>query len=93
MSTALKAIGTVLGAAGLLVAAYFGHAIATDEAYARAALAAERNPGHAMYQAEFKGAQALRAFQIIFTSLGAVLALNGATLVGLGAVTKRAARL
>ncbi len=92
MSTALKVIGTLLCAAGLLVATYFGHAIATDEAYSRAALAAERNPGHAMYQAEFKGAQAVRAFQMTFASLGALLALNGVTLIGLGAVAKRAAR-
>lgn len=94
MSTALKVIGTLLCAAGLLVTVYFGHAITTArEAYGRAALAAERNPGHAMYQAEFGRVQIERGFQMTFASLGVLLALNGATLVGLGTVSKRAARL
>jgi hypothetical protein len=93
MSTALKVIGSLLCAAGLLVTVYFGHAIAAaSEAYNRSALAAERNPGHAMYQAEFGRVQIERGFQLTFASLGFLLALNGATLFGIGAIAKRVGR-
>ena len=60
--------------------------------YTRAALAAERNTGNVMYEAELGKAQLRRAFEIVGASLGALLALNGATLIGLGSVAARGAR-
>jgi len=84
MASTCKGIGIVFAILGVAVVLFFGAAIERDENYNRAALAAARNPGNVMYDAQLKEAQALRAFEIIGAALGALLAINGVTLVLLG---------
>jgi len=62
-----------------------------DQGYAHAALAYERNHGNVMYEAEFRGAQVRRAFELVGAAIGVLLALNGATLWVLGSVAARGA--
>ena len=82
-------IGAAVAAIGVAVAVAFVIAMARDDAYRRAELAYTRNVGNAMYELEFRGAQVRRAFQGIGVVAGILLALNGATLLGLGVVAKR----
>ncbi len=86
MARACKLIGGVLAALGVAVALLFAVTIARDADYRQAELAATVNKGNVMYEAEFKGAQARRAFELIGAVVGVLLALNGATLLGLGVV-------
>ncbi len=92
MARACKIIGGALAVVGLAIALTFVVAIARDEAYGRAALAAVHHPGNVMYEAEFKEAQVRRAFELASVIAGVLLSLNGATLVGLGLVTDRMRR-
>jgi hypothetical protein len=89
MARACKVIGAALAVLGVAVALTFAVIIARDDAYRRAAMAFERNAGNVMYEAEFRGAQARRAFELIGVVAGMLLALNGGTLVGLGVVARR----
>ena len=86
MAGSCKVIGVALVMLGIVVALTFSVAIGHDEAYRGAALAAARNPGNVMYDAEFKGAQVRRAFELVGVIAGILLALNGTTLLGLGIV-------
>ena len=92
MARACKIVGGALALAGLAIALTFVVVIARDEAYGRAALAAAHYPGNVMYEAEFKGAQVRRAFELVGVIAGILLSLNGATLVGLGVVAERVRR-
>jgi len=74
---------------GLALALAFLMIIARDDAYGRAALASAHNPGNVMYEAEFKGAQVKRAFELVGVLAGLMLTLNGTTLIGLGVVAGR----
>jgi len=89
MSRACKLIGGALVIVGLAVALGFVRTIARDEEYRRAEMAASRNAGNVMYEAEFKGAQVRRAFEGIGAVAGVLLGLNGFTLIGLGVVAGR----
>lgn len=89
MASICKVVGGALVLLGIVVAVTFTVVIARDDAYRSAALAATRNPGNVMYEAEFKGAQARRAFGLVGVIAGILLALNGATLTGLGVVAGR----
>lgn len=82
-------IGGTLAALGAAVALFFAVTIARDAGYRKAELAVRLNQGNVMYEAEFKGAQAQRAFEVIGAAVGVLLALNGATLAGLGIVAAR----
>ncbi len=89
MARACKIIGGAVSVVGIAIALTFVIVIARDDAYRRAAVAASLNPGNVMYEAEFKGAQVRRAFELTGTIAGILLALNGATLFGLGVVAAR----
>lgn len=91
MARACRVIGAVLAGIGIAVAVAFVVVMARDDAYRRAQLAYTRNAGNAMYELEFRGAQVRRAFQGIGVVAGILLALNGATLLGLGVVATRMA--
>jgi hypothetical protein len=87
-----KGIGAALVLVGLGFAAICLRQMAGDDEYRKAALVAARNPGNVLYEAEFKGAQVRRAFQVVGASGGTLLALNGATLIGLGVIAGRVKR-
>jgi len=89
MARACKLIGTALAVIGVAVAVAFVIVMTRDDAYRRAELAYTRNAGNAMYELEFRGAQVRRAFEGIGLVAGILLALNGATLMGLGVVATR----
>ena len=89
MARASKVIGTALAAIGLAVAVMFSVVMSRDEGYQKAALAAARNPGNVMYEAELGAAKVRRGFQLVGVIAGILLALNGTTLVGLGMVASR----
>jgi peptidoglycan/LPS O-acetylase OafA/YrhL len=92
MGRTCKVIGIALAAVGLAAAAAFVIMMARDDAYRRAELAYRLNAGNAMYELEFRGAEVRRAFQGIGVVAGILLALNGATLLGLGVVATRMSR-
>jgi len=92
MGRACKFIGTVLGVLGVVVTLTFAVVIARDDDYRRAALTASHNPGNVMYDAEFKGAQVRRAFEMIGIIVGVLLLINGTTLLGLGMLAGRVPR-
>ena len=89
MARASKVIGAALATLGVAVAVVFGVVMSRDEGYEKAALAAARNPGNVMYDAEFGAAKIRRGFQLVGVVAGILFALNGTTLVGLGAVATR----
>ena len=90
MAGACKVIGTVLVALGLVAAVLAGGALRRHaDSYNHAALAAQLNAGNVMYEAELGKAQITRAFELTGLCIGVLLALNGATLFGLGVVTGR----
>ena len=92
MARACKFTGGVLAVLGIMLALGFVFSILHDENYARAALVRERNPGNVMYEAEFKGALVVRAFQAVGLIVGVLLVIHGTTLVGLGMLAERVAR-
>ncbi len=92
MSRACKTIGATLSAVGVAIALTFVITITRDDVYRHAALAYSLNPGNVMYEAEFKGAQVRRAFELTGVIAGILLAINGATLFGLGVVAARVGR-
>ena len=89
MARICTAVGGLLVVLGIAMALTFAVAIMRDDGYSSAALAAARNPGNVMYDAELKGAQVKRAFELVGSCLGVLLALNGGTLVALGVVASR----
>ena len=89
MARASKIIGAALATIGVGVAIMFGIVMSRDEGFQKAALAAARNPGNVMYEAELGAAKVRRGFQLVGVIAGILLALNGTTLVGLGAVASR----
>jgi hypothetical protein len=90
MARACTLGGGLLVAAGLVVLLLSLGALRRDrEAYDRAALAAERNAGNVMYEAEFGTVRLRRAFEVVGAAFGVLFALNGATLVAVGAVAAR----
>jgi hypothetical protein len=91
MARACKLIGGALAILGIVTAITFVVVMARDTTYRHAVLAAERNPGNVMYDAELKGARVRRAFEVGGVIAGVLLAINGATLVGLGTVAARCA--
>ena len=91
MSRVCKLAGGALLVVGLAVTLTFAIIIARDDAYRRAALAHALNAGNVMYEAEFRGAQVRRAFEVMGGVAGVLLAFNGATLVALGVVAARVA--
>ncbi len=91
MSRACTVIGSALAVLGVGIALTFIVFIARDDAYRQAELASTRNAGNVMYEAQFKGAQAKRAFQLVGVIAGILLSINGMTLVGLGIVASHVA--
>ena len=94
MARVCKIGGGLLVALGLVVLVLSLAAIGRDsERYRHAALAAERNAGNVMYEAELGKAQLQRAFEVVGASFGILFALHGVTLVALGIVASRAVKM
>jgi hypothetical protein len=81
-----RAVGIVLAAAGLAIVIAFGwfatQHIAGD--FGKARLLHERNPGNAMYDAQFFVASSELALLLGGAVAGGLLALNGMTLMLVG---------
>ena len=92
MARVCTILGGVLVVLGVAVALAFAVAIGRDDAYTKAEMASTRNPGNVMYEAEFGAARVRRGFQLGGAVAGALLGVNGLTLVGLGMVASRVQR-
>ena len=92
MARACQLIGGALTILGIAIALTFMIVMRRDAAFFRAELAFSLNPGNVMYEAEYRGAQVRRAFEGVAVGAGMLLAVNGATLVGLGTVAARLRR-
>ncbi len=60
-----------------------------DEHFAKASLVHERNPGNAMYELQYFTAFTLHVFLIAGAVSGALLAINGTTLLLVGRLAER----
>jgi hypothetical protein len=92
MAKLAKVVGALLLLAGLAVSAGFGSGVVRDAEYARAKLLLERNPGNVLYEAKHGAAAVKRGFLIVGAVSGALLSLNGVTLLLLGVVAGRQTR-
>jgi hypothetical protein len=94
MSWWLRGLGIILLAVGLGVAAWAGQMVAGDTAFAEAAAAYARHPGHPLFQADYYVAAA-RYYGLFALVVGGLLIglVGGSTLVGLSAVLQRVERL
>jgi hypothetical protein len=86
-----RVFGIVLAAAGLAVLLAFGGVAAQHAAgdFSKARLVHERNPGNAMYDAQFFVAASELALLVGGAVAGGLLALNGVTLLLVGRVAER----
>jgi hypothetical protein len=89
MSGIAKAVGTALVAAGLAALIGFSVFVMRDERFEKAALFKERNPGNVMYESQYFAAFTIHTFLVSGAICGALLALNGTTLLLLGVVAGR----
>ena len=85
MAKVLKTTGGLLLAAGFAAILAFSVYVTRDEAYAKAQLRMSRNPGTVLYGSEYFVALTKRAFLVCGAVGGGLLALNGGTLLLLGA--------
>ena len=87
-----RTIGLILAGVGLaLMLSFAVAAVQNAGEFRRAQLQHERNPGHAMYDLQFFIVTSRLAFLIGGAAGGALLALNGATLILLGRLAERQA--
>jgi hypothetical protein len=84
-----KAVGTTLLAAGLAVLIGFTVFVWNDERFHKASMLKERNPGNVMYETQYFAAFTIHTFLVSGAVCGALLALNGTTLLLLGIVAGR----
>jgi len=89
MSGIAKAVGTTLLAAGLAILVGFSLAAWRDERFQKSTLRRERNPGNVMYEGQYFAAFTIHTFLVSGAICGALLALNGTTLLLLGFVAGR----
>jgi hypothetical protein len=85
----VKSCGVFFLFAGALTASYFVFRVLGDEEFAKAALLAERNPGHMLYEARLGAASVRRGFAFGGVGAGLLLALNGGTLFLIGRVAEK----
>jgi hypothetical protein len=83
----LKWLAAVVAVSCLFAAAGFTKQVIDDEAYARAVLVKQRNPGNVLFDSEYRVAEATRVFRI-YSALACFLtaAIGGSLLWGLGAL-------
>jgi len=93
VSTWLRALGALILLAGLATAAVAGWHLTRDTAYAEAAAAYERHPGHPLFQADYYVA-AIRHYGLMALIAGGLLVGlgGGSALLGLGEILRRLAR-
>jgi hypothetical protein len=90
MSWWLRGLGIVLLAVGLGAAVWAGQMVAGDVAFAEAAAAYARHPGHPLFQADYYVA-GVRYYGMLALVVGGLLVglVGGSLLLGLGAVLRR----
>ena len=89
MARTAKTVGMILLAVGLAALIGFSAYVVRDEQFSKAALLKERNPGNVLYESQYFVAATIRVFLIAGAVGGALLALNGATLLLVGSVAAR----
>jgi hypothetical protein len=89
MSGITKAVGTTLLAVGLAALIGFAVFVWRDERFQKSTLLKERNPGNVMYESQYFAAFTIHTFLVSGAVCGALLALNGTTLLLLGIVAGR----
>jgi len=93
MPTLLRALGVIVIALGVLVAAAAGWQLATDERFRDVAEAYARHPDHALFQSEYWVAAARHYGQIAAVLGGLVGGLSlGAALLALAELVRRERR-
>lgn len=87
MAVTLKSMGALVVLLGVLTGAAFVKLVAGDEAFRRAALVRDRNPGNVLFESEFRLAEARHVF-LIYSAVGCFLvaAIGGSLLCGLGSL-------
>lgn len=86
MARMAKAAGMTFLAVGLAALLVFVVFTLRDERYAKAVLLKDRNPGNSMYELQYFVAATTRIFLVGGAVAGALLALNGVTLMLVGSV-------
>ncbi len=89
MSRFSKILGMVLLGAGLAAVVGFSTFALRDERFDKAALLRDRNPGNVMYEGQYFAAFTLHVFLIAGAVCGALLAINGTTLLLVGRLAAR----
>lgn len=87
MAVYLKSVAAVLALVGVLAGLRFASLAVGDEAFRRAALAKERNPGNILFESEYRVAQAGHLF-LVYSAVGSFLIalVGGSLLWGLGSL-------
>jgi hypothetical protein len=84
-----RTIGIVIAAIGVAVLIGFGSVAVRDSGdFSKAKLLRERNPGNAMYDLQFFVVTSQVAFLVSGAVAGALLALNGLTLMLVGQLAR-----
>ncbi len=93
MAAYLKSMGALIAFLGVLFGAAFIHRSIEDEAFHKAALARDRNPGNVLFESEYRMAEAKHVF-LIYSAVGCFLvaAIGGSLLWGLGALHTKVGR-
>jgi hypothetical protein len=86
MAGVAKAAGTILLAVGLAALVGFSVFVWRDERFHKASMFKERNPGNVMFETQYFAAFTIHTFLVSGAICGALLALNGTTLLLLGIV-------
>lgn len=87
MAAYLKMLGAIVMVLGILTGIYFLQTARGDEAYRRAELMRERNPGNVLFESEYRVARAQRIF-LFYSAAGSFLTalVGGSLLWGVGAL-------
>lgn len=93
MAVYLKSVGALIALLGVVLGAVFVSRAVEDQAFYKAALARERNPGNVLFESEYRMAEAEHVF-LLYSAVGCFLvaAIGGSLLWGLGALHAKVGR-
>lgn len=93
MAAYLKSLAAVVVVLGVLMGVAFVQQATGDEAFRRARLMKERNPGNVLFESEFRVAEARRVF-LFYSAVGCFLTavIGGSLLWGVGSLHAKLGR-
>ena len=93
MAAYLKSLAAVVVVLGVLMGIAFVQQATGDEAFRRARLMKERNPGNVLFESEFRVAEARRVF-LFYSAVGCFLTavIGGSLLWGVGSLHAKLGR-